>query len=255
MKKKTAAKKEKKRKHKKHAEDNNKMEKGANGKYNGLYNSTRELKGKRKLQDRTPTSPHIAQDRNRCAAAKFCGCRDMPLSIRHRCVVCAFSLHPECGIELQETGVHRILATSINMVCKACAQGGDMMKFVQEGELSLRHYTVNKYLRPQYPLVQLIQPEEELSTSSEESSSATDESEEDENGKDMMEIDNNNEEDKSYKESEGETTTDNKAQSQEDTINEEKEGKEKKEEETPNDETNKGNQEKKDNDNMVVRYF
>ena len=132
MKKKTAAKKGKKRKHKKNATIDNTMEAGKNGKYDGLYNGTKELKAQRKPQDRTPTSPHMAQDKNRCASAKYCSCKGMPLSIHHRCVVCAFSVHPECGIELQETGARRIPATSISLVCKACAEGGDMMKFVQD---------------------------------------------------------------------------------------------------------------------------
>ena len=70
------------------------------------------------------------------------------------------------------------------------------MKFVKDGELSLRHYSVNKYLRPQYPLVILIDPEEVLPTSSEESSSKYDSTEEDDDGEklkmkavDKMEID------------------------------------------------------------------
>ena len=50
-----------------------------------------------------------------------------------------------------------------------------MMKFVQEGELSLRHYAVNQFIRPQYPLVLLLTPEEDLQMSSEESSSESDE--------------------------------------------------------------------------------
>ena len=191
MKKKTTAKRGKKRKHKKSAVINNMMERGNNGKYDGLYNNSKELRTKRKPQDRTPTSPHIAQDLNRCAAAKFCACNNMPLSRNHRCVVCAFSVHPECGIKLQETAAHKIPATSISLVCKACAKGGGMMKFVQDGEISLRHYALNKFLRPQYPLVLLISPEEELTTSSEESSSESDESEEDseEQTKDSMKID------------------------------------------------------------------
>ena len=201
MKKKTTAKRGKKRKHKKSAVINNMMERGNNGKYDGLYNNSKELRTKRKPQDRTPTSPHIAQDLNRCAAAKFCACNNMPLLRNHRCVVCAFSVHPECGIELQVTAAHKIPATSISLVCKACAEGGGMMKFVQDGEISLRHCTLNKCLRRQYPLVQLISPEEELSTSSEESSSDSDEeSEEDseEQTKEKMEID-DEEEDTSAK--------------------------------------------------------
>ena len=81
--------------------------------------------------------------------------------------------------------------TLISLVCTACTEGGGMMKFVQDGEISLRHYALNKFLRPQYPLVLLISPEEELTTSSEESSSESDESEEDseEQTKDSMEID------------------------------------------------------------------
>ena len=83
MKKKTTAKRGKKRKHKKSAVINNMMERGNNGKYDGLYNNSKELRTKRKPQDRTPTSPHIAQDRNRCAAAKFLACNNMPLSRNH----------------------------------------------------------------------------------------------------------------------------------------------------------------------------
>ena len=71
------------------------------------------------------------------------------------------------------------------------------MKFVKDGELSLRHYSVNKYLRPQYPLVILIDPEEVLPTSSEECSSkdnSTDEDDDDDKldtkeAVDKMEID------------------------------------------------------------------
>ena len=65
------------------------------------------------------------------------------------------------------------------------------MKFVQDGEISLRHYLLNKFLRPQYPLVLLMSPEEELPTSSKESSLESDKSEEDseEQTKDNMEID------------------------------------------------------------------
>ena len=50
MKKKTAAK-GKKRKHKKNATIDNTMEAGKNGKYDCLYNGTKELKARRKPQD------------------------------------------------------------------------------------------------------------------------------------------------------------------------------------------------------------
>ena len=125
----------------------------------------------------------MTQDKGPCAAQYYCNCRNMPLVTRHRCAVCAFCVHPECGIELAETGAHKIPSTNVNMVCKACAHGGEMMN-----ELSLRHYAVNKYLRPKQQKIELMTPEEELVTSSSESSSG-DSTEEAKDLDDAMDID------------------------------------------------------------------
>ena len=69
------------------------------------------------------------------------------------------------------------------------------MEFVQDGQLSLPHYAVNKYICPQYPLVLFVTPEEDLQTSSEESSSESDEDSEEmaqeNDDTDTMEVDTN----------------------------------------------------------------
>ena len=62
-----------------------------------------------------------------------------------------------------------------------------MDKFVSNGELSLRHYVINKYLRPQYPKIELVMLEEEDVTS--ESDSGSDDEDNEEDNKDKMDID------------------------------------------------------------------
>jgi hypothetical protein len=46
----------------------------------------------------------IRQDRTKCAAGAKCkAVAGMPLNTHHRCVVCNYCLHSDCGIELKET--------------------------------------------------------------------------------------------------------------------------------------------------------
>ena len=101
------------------------MLKGKNGKYAGFYLSAQALQAKGKPIDKTPQSTKMTQNKERCAAAYLCKIT-MPLSNRHRCIVCAFCMHPECGYELRETSQHKIPSTSVNQLCKACALGGDI---------------------------------------------------------------------------------------------------------------------------------
>ena len=187
MKKKMTAKKGGKRKRKGKNGNNVTMEEGPNRKYDKVYNEAFGFHIKLKPDDRTPASKHMTQDKRRCAAAKGCKCTSMPLSTRHRCIVCAFCVHPEYGIELEETGVHKIPSSSINLVCKSCSYEEDMDKFVSNGELSLRHYVINKYLRPQYPKIELVMLEEEDVTS--ESDSGSDDEDNEEDNEDKMDID------------------------------------------------------------------
>ena len=79
MKKKAAAKKEGKRKRKGKPVTNVTME-GANGKYDKLYNAAFEHHVTKKPDGRTPASLHMMQDNGKCAAAKWCNSKGMPLS-------------------------------------------------------------------------------------------------------------------------------------------------------------------------------
>ena len=65
-----------------------------------------------------------------------------------------------------------------------------MTKFISNGELSLRHYVVNKFLRPQYPKIELVIPEEEDITSESDSEDEENENEDEEEKEDKMDIDN-----------------------------------------------------------------
>ena len=135
---------------------NTEMIKGQYGKYDSFYLSRYPPdKNNGTPFDITPHLEIVTQDENTCAHGGQCQC-SMPLSIKHRCIICAFCLHPECGHELIETSVHKISSTSISLVCKTCVAGENLQKFIREDELSLSPYALNKFLRPQYPKIQLV---------------------------------------------------------------------------------------------------
>ena len=115
------------------------MLKGKNGKYAGFYHSDQALQAKDEPIDKTPQSTKMTQDKDKCAAAYLC-MTTMPLSKNHRCIVCAFCMHPECGYELRETNQHKIPSTNVNQLCQACALGGDIKVFVKDHEVLLGHY-------------------------------------------------------------------------------------------------------------------
>ena len=130
------------------------MLKGANGKYAGFYKSSQAAQARWKPIDQTPKEQHMTQMKDKCAAAYLCK-TDMPLSTGHRCIICAFCMHPECGYELKATRQHPIPSTTISQICYACTLGNDIKKFVKNNEVSLGHYRINKFIRPQYPKIQL----------------------------------------------------------------------------------------------------
>ena len=97
---------------------NTEMIKGQYGKYDSFYLSRFPPdKSNGTPFDITPHLEIVTQDENTCAHGDLCQCC-MPLTTKHRCIICAFCLHPECGHELIETSVHKIPSTSISLVCK-----------------------------------------------------------------------------------------------------------------------------------------
>ena len=167
---------------------NEEMIAGKNGKFDTFYNNSNIGKMRKKPDDRTPCAEMMTQDKGKCAAAKLCKCSNMPLSKLHRCVVCAFCLHPECGKELKATNEHKIPSSSINLICNACVKEGDMEKFIKNEEISLANFAVNKYLRPSYPKINLMIPEEpDFSSGSESESGAKAKDDNQESGRQMDE--------------------------------------------------------------------
>ena len=140
---------------------NTAMPKGSNGKYNVLYRSTFSLHADKKPEDLTPKSTVMTQNKEKCAAGYKCNADSMPLSKLHRCVICAFCLHPECGYELSETPSYKTPSSSINLICQACSIGGDLAKFVNNNEISLGLYKLNRFLWPEYPKVTLSEAKPE----------------------------------------------------------------------------------------------
>ena len=57
---------------------------------------------------------------------------------------------------MNETPSYKIPSTNVNLICQACAIGGDLKKFVNNNEISLGLYKLNKFLRPQYPKIILV---------------------------------------------------------------------------------------------------
>ena len=131
------------------------MPKGTNEKYDVLYRSTLSLHAKKKPVDKTPQETIMTQNNTKCAAAYKCKAGNMPLSTLHRCIICAFCVHPECGFELTETPTYKAPSSNINLICKACTIGGDLGKFVQNNEISLGLYKVHRFIRPSYPNIEL----------------------------------------------------------------------------------------------------
>ena len=153
------------------------MIKGEYGKYDCFYNARFPYdKEKGTPFDITPHLEIVTQDENTCAQGKQCQCM-MPLSTRHRCIICAFCLHQEWGYELIETSVHKVPSTNISLVCKACVEGANLAKFIRDDELSLSPYALNKFLRPTYPTIQLVDNAD--SSSSSENSDASQSSSDD----------------------------------------------------------------------------
>ena len=116
------------------------MPKGSNGKYDVLFRSTLSLHADQKPEDLTPETSTMTQNKAKCAAGYMCTAGSMPLSKLHRCMICAFCLHPECGHEVSETPSYKVPSSSINLVCQACSSGGDLSKFVHKDEISLGLY-------------------------------------------------------------------------------------------------------------------
>ena len=133
------------------------MTKGKYAKYENLFSNNPQLHVEDKLKDLTEKSATMSQAKNRCASGYLCKCGNIPLATRHRCIICAFCLHPECGVELKETSQHKVPSTNINQVCAACVTGGDLKKFVKNGELSLGLFGVHKYIRSHYPGIVLVE--------------------------------------------------------------------------------------------------
>ena len=132
------------------------MPKGASGKFDVLYRSSLFLQADKKPEDKTPKKTTMTQSMAKCAAAYTCKASTMPLSKRHQCIICAFCLHPECGYEVNETPTYKTPSTTVNLICHACAIGGDLKKFVNNNEISLGLYKLNRFIRPAYPKIILV---------------------------------------------------------------------------------------------------
>ena len=118
----------------------------------------------------------IQQDRTKCAAAGKCkAVQGMPLATHHRCAICAFCMHGDCGVELKATERNKIVSTSHRAICLTCIdriQAGRLLKLDQASNthfISLGQHKVFKLIRKDYPPIQLIDPV--LLSSSDDSSS------------------------------------------------------------------------------------
>ena len=136
----------------------NAMLPGRNGKYAEYFLSHAKKEVDGTPWDRTAPEAFVTQDKEVCAAGSLCKCGNMPLVTRHRCMVCAFCLHTECGTELKETSQVKIPSTSVNQVCNACATRFSLSKLIVKGELSLGLYSLHRFKRPKYPEVKLLTP-------------------------------------------------------------------------------------------------
>ena len=138
----------------------NAMLPGENGKFADYFLSNIKNAVKGTPIDKTPSEPALTQDKTQCAAGSLCKCGTMPLATRHRCMVCAFCLHTECGVELKETSKVKAPSTSVNQVCLACTTRFKLNKLVVKGELSLGLYSLHRFKRPKYPNVLLVEAED-----------------------------------------------------------------------------------------------
>jgi hypothetical protein len=110
------------------------------------------------------TQGWIRQDKDKCAAGASCkAVMDMPLTTHHRCAICAFCLHGDCGVELKETEKNKV-PTSHKAICFACIdriQAGRLLKLDKISGtqfILLGRYKVYKLIRKKYPLIKLIDP-------------------------------------------------------------------------------------------------
>ncbi len=112
----------------------------------------------------TTTQGWIRQQKDKCAAGASCkAVAGMPLATHHRCAICAFCLHGDCGAELKNTEKH-IAPTSFKAICFACIdriQAGRLLKLDKISGtqfISLGQYKVYKLIRNVYPPIKLIDP-------------------------------------------------------------------------------------------------
>jgi hypothetical protein len=106
----------------------------------------------------------IQQDRTKCAAGAKCkAVACMPLNTHHRCAVCNYCLHGDCGIEQKETEKNKAPFShkAICFVCIDHIQAGQLIKLDKtQGTqfISLGQHKVIKLIQSVYKLVKLIDP-------------------------------------------------------------------------------------------------
>jgi hypothetical protein len=143
----------------------------------GTEKNNAEEQNKSKLTVAMDKKGWIRQDETKCAAAGACkAVEGMPLATHHRCAICSFCLHEDCGVELKETEKHKVTSTSHKAICFACIdtiQAGRLLKLDKISGtqfISLGQYKVFKSIRNEYAPLKLINPVP-FSSSSEESDS------------------------------------------------------------------------------------
>jgi hypothetical protein len=106
----------------------------------------------------------IRQGRTKCAAGAKCkAVAGMPLNTHHRCAVCNYCLHGDCGIEQKETEKNKAPFShkAICFVCIVRIQAGRLIKLDKtQGTqfISLHQHKVFKLVQSVYKPVELIDP-------------------------------------------------------------------------------------------------
>lgn len=101
-------------------------------------------------QDLTPMTTTLTQAATICSSGDLCTNQGtMPLSQRHRCLVCAFATHVACAKEAEETKKYKTTNGHCEMVCNGCLQRLEVQG--EECTVSLGKKPLYWFIRPEYP--------------------------------------------------------------------------------------------------------
>lgn len=105
--------------------------------------------------DLTKNKTTMTQDNKLCAAGIRCGVpAPMPLTLKHRCFVCAFAVHVECAMELEQTPKYQTNNGHCNLLCLGCAYALNIQETKETVNISTKN--LPQFIRPNYPSLDLI---------------------------------------------------------------------------------------------------